>query len=136
VGLDLAELVNDPRFATNPDRVRHRQALRDRIVVRLAARTAREWEDGLKATVPCTRVRTVAELADDEQLASLDLVRALPAAGAPDLQVVDLPFRRDGERSGRWDPPPQLGQHTDEVLAELGLDPARIAELRAGGVVA
>lgn len=135
-GLGLDELAEDERFRTNPDRVRNRQALRDRIVVRMATRTAREWEAALGATVPCTRVRTVAELADEEQLAALDLVRPLPAPDVPALRVVDLPFRRDDERAARWDPPPALGEHTDEVLAELGLDAAAVARLRAAGTVA
>jgi formyl-CoA transferase/CoA:oxalate CoA-transferase len=135
-GIGLPGLVGDERFRTNPERVRNRQALRDLIVVRMATRSARQWEDVLKATVPCTRVRTVGELAEDEQLAAIDLVKPLPAAGAPDLRAVDLPFRRDGERAARWDPPPALGEHTDDVLTELGLDADRIAALRAKDVVA
>src|SRR5690606_36082411 len=98
---------------------------------------AKEWETVLRdAKVPCTIVRTVAEFALDEQLAAIDLVRPLPHPDAPDLEVVDLPVRIDGRRASNWTPPPRLGQHTDEVLAELGMDAARIAELRANGAVA
>jgi len=135
-GIGLPELADDPRFATNPDRVRNRVALRDRVVVQLAGRTAAQWEEQLVGAVPCTRVRTVAELADDEQLAAIDLLRPLPTPAVPDLQAVGLPFRRDGDRGARWDAPPRLGEHTDEVLAELGLDADRVARLRADGTVA
>jgi crotonobetainyl-CoA:carnitine CoA-transferase CaiB-like acyl-CoA transferase len=135
--VDLTELVDDPRFVDNPTRVRNRVALRDRIVIRLATRPAAEWEAVLQAaSVPCTRVRTVADLADDEQLRAIELLRALPAPDAPDLRVVDLPVRVAGERATQWRPPPRLGQHTDDVLAELGLDHERIAGLRADGAVA
>jgi formyl-CoA transferase/CoA:oxalate CoA-transferase len=135
--LDLPELVDDPRFADNPTRVRNRVALRDRIVVRLAAYPAEHWEAVLRAaSVPCTRVRTVADLAVDDQLAALDLVRSLPHPEAPELRVVDLPVRIDGGRASAWRPPPRLGEHTDEVLGELGFDARRIAALRSAGTIA
>jgi crotonobetainyl-CoA:carnitine CoA-transferase CaiB-like acyl-CoA transferase len=135
--LELPELLDDPRFVDNPTRVRNRVALRDRIVIRLATRSAEAWEALLQAaSVPCTRVRTVADLADDDQLRAIELLRALPTPDAPDLRVVDLPVRVAGERATRWQPPPRLGQHTDEVLTELGMDHDRIAALRADGAVA
>ena len=134
-GIGLPELIDDARFRTNPERVRNRVALRDKVVVQLASKTAAEWEQLLVSTVPCTRVRTVAELADDEQLAAIELVKPLPTPGVPGLKAVDLPFRRDGERAAQWSSPPELGQHTDEILAELGVDADRITALRAGGTV-
>jgi crotonobetainyl-CoA:carnitine CoA-transferase CaiB-like acyl-CoA transferase len=135
--LDLPELPDDARFSDNRTRVRNRVALRDRIVVRLATEPASVWEARLHgAGVPCTRVRTVADLAHDEQLAALALVRPLPHADAPDLAVVDLPVRIDGERAAAWRPPPRLGEHTDAVLGELGYDADRVAALRVAGVIA
>jgi formyl-CoA transferase/CoA:oxalate CoA-transferase len=137
LALDLPDLLDDDRYVDNPARVRNRVALRDTVVVRLATRTAAAWEAVLQAaSVPCTRVRTVAELAAEPQLAAIGLIHRLPTPGAPGLQVVDLPFRRDGERAARWSPPPALGQHTDEILAELGHDTTAIAALRASGAVA
>jgi len=135
--LDLPELVDDQRFVDNPSRVANRVELRALIVQRMATRTAADWERQLQAAaVPCTRVRTVAELAADDQLAAIDLVSPLPHPQVPDLQVVDLPFRVDGTRSSQWLPPPMLGQHTDEILRQLGHDDTSIARLRADGTVA
>lgn len=135
--IGLPELSDDPRFVDNLTRVQHRGELRELLVARLVTRTAKEWEDVLRdAKVPCTIVRTVAELASDEQLAALYVVRPLPHPDAPDLEVVDVPVQVDGRRASNWSPPPRLGEHTDEVLTELGLDEVRIAELRASGAVA
>jgi crotonobetainyl-CoA:carnitine CoA-transferase CaiB-like acyl-CoA transferase len=135
--LDLPDLVDDPRFATNTLRVKNRDALRVHITERMATRTALEWEPIFEAAaIPCSRVRTVAELAADAQLEAADLVHPLPHAKVPDLRVVDLPFRLDGERSSQWLPPPLLGEHTDEVLTELGHDAAAIARLRDAGTIA
>jgi formyl-CoA transferase/CoA:oxalate CoA-transferase len=134
--LDLPELIDDPRFVDNTSRIAHRDDLRVHIKVRMATKTALEWDALLKdASVPCTHVRTVAELADDEQLAAIDLVHPLPRDDVPGLRAVDLPFRMDGERSSKWLPPPTLGQHTDEVLRELGYDDTAITKLRAAGTV-
>lgn len=135
--IDLPDLVDDPRFVDNPTRVRHRVALRDRIVVRLAARSAVEWESVLReASVPCTRVRSVGDFAADPQLEALGLVRPLPHDDAPSLEAVDLPVRVDGVRATRWTPPPRLGQDTDEVLRELGYTPEQITDFRVDGTVA
>jgi len=52
-----------------------------------------------------------------------------------DLRLVDLPMSMDGVRASRRDAPPSLGQHTDEILAELGFDPAAIGALRAQSII-
>ena len=135
--LELPALIDDPRFLDNTSRIANRDALRGYITERMATKNALEWEALLKrASVPCTHVRTVAELVDDEQLAAVDLLRALPRDDVPNLQAVDLPFRKDGERSVQWMPPPKLGEHTDAVLRELGYDDGAISTLRADGTVA
>lgn len=135
--LDLPELIDDPRFVHNTARIAHRDELRRLITERMTTKTALEWESLLTAvSIPCTHVRTVAELANDEQLAAIDLVRSLPRDDVPDLRAVDLPFRVDGKRSAQWMPPPKLGEHTDEVLRELGYDDGAITKLRADGTVA
>jgi crotonobetainyl-CoA:carnitine CoA-transferase CaiB-like acyl-CoA transferase len=130
-------LPADPRFATNSERVVHRHELHALLAARFADRPAVEWERLLgERSVPCSSVRSVADVVADEQTAVLGLLQ--PVAGhpeIPDLRLVDMPIRTDGRRAQRADPPPLLGQHTDAVLAELGYDEAEREALRKNGVV-
>jgi crotonobetainyl-CoA:carnitine CoA-transferase CaiB-like acyl-CoA transferase len=135
--LDLPELVEDPRFTTNPLRVAHRDELRALLRPRFLTRSAAEWEKVLAdANVPCSRVRTVADVVNDEHTAELGLLTAFPHTAVPDLRLVDMPVSADGERAAHRLPPPLLGEHTDAVLAELGYDADEVAALRRSGAVA
>ena len=135
--LGLIELADDPRFATNTDRVAHRDELRALLAPRFLAATGVEWEAVLdRYSVPCSRVRTIADLVADEQMAALGLLARVPHPFVDDLRLVDLPMTRDSVRANELRPPPLLGEHTDEVLAELGITPAGIDDLRRRGVVA
>jgi crotonobetainyl-CoA:carnitine CoA-transferase CaiB-like acyl-CoA transferase len=130
------DLVDDPRFTTNSDRVAHRAELRVMLEERLATRPAAEWEALLlAASVPCSRIRSVADVVDDEQTAALGLLTDVPHPLIPDLRLVGMPVSAGGERGAARRPPPLLGQHTDDVLAELGYSPSEVAALRDRGVV-
>ncbi len=127
-------LPADPRFATNPSRVAHRDELRALIVERLASRSAVEWEAELRArAVPCSHIRTVADVVTDPQTAALGLLIDVPHPAVPDLKLVDMPIAAGGSRADVRQPPPRLGEHTDAVVRELGYDPDA---LRARGVIA
>jgi crotonobetainyl-CoA:carnitine CoA-transferase CaiB-like acyl-CoA transferase len=133
----LADLAADPRYATNADRVRNYPALRGRIAPVLRARRVEEWLALLEgAGVPCGRVRTVAEALESEQVRARGLLLevAHPRIGAG--RYLGSPIHLSGAGRGSRRPPPLLGEHTQEVLAErLGLSPAEVEELRRQGVV-
>ena len=134
--LQIPELAADPRFATNPMRVRNKQALKGLIIERFQTRTASEWESQLKArAIPCSRILTVADLVDNEQFRALNLLKSSPHSRIPDLRLIDLPVNLNNERAVENYPPPLLGQHTDEIMGELGYPQDQIRELRKKCVV-
>jgi crotonobetainyl-CoA:carnitine CoA-transferase CaiB-like acyl-CoA transferase len=135
--LGKPELTEDPRFLTNPLRVANRDDLRPIVAELLSVRSAAEWYELLSArSVPCSPVRNVSDLVNDEQLAVLGLLGESVHPEAGPIRLVGMPMRRDGARSVREDPPPLLGQHTDDVLGELGFDATEVERLRRSGVVA
>jgi crotonobetainyl-CoA:carnitine CoA-transferase CaiB-like acyl-CoA transferase len=112
------DLPRDERFATNAARVRNRDALIPLLEAAFASRRADEWLEALAAAgVPCAPIRSVGEVfASDEGARTIQTVE--DAERGP-LRLVADPIRVDGERLPARRSPPRLGEHTDEVLAEL-----------------
>ena len=113
-----AEWADDPRFATNGQRVANRGDLVGRLSEVLRTRTADEWIEALEtAAVPCAPIRTFDEVfASPEGAALVETVD--DAARDTMLRLVRNPIRFDGAPLATRVPPPTLGEHTDEVLRE------------------
>jgi crotonobetainyl-CoA:carnitine CoA-transferase CaiB-like acyl-CoA transferase len=127
----------DPRFTTNTLRVQNRTALVPLVEALLRARTTAAWQDLLTtAEVPHAPVCDYADVFTHPQAAARGLrIQVRDPAGQP-VDLVGSPFHIAGVEPAEPLPPPGLGQHTDEVLTEvLGLDAARVVELRRRGVV-
>jgi formyl-CoA transferase len=135
--LDAPELAGDPRFATNPARVRHRDLLLPRLAEILRGRTRQAWITALEAAgVPCGPINDLQEVFDDPQVQARGLQVELPHPSAGRVQLVASPLRLSATPP-RYDlPPPLLGQHTEAVLGELlGYDATRMAALRKQNIV-
>jgi len=133
----LAALATDPRFATNPARVAHRDELVAVIAGRLATRPAAEWLAALEAAqVPCGPINDLAQVFADPQVRHRGMVATLPHAAAGEVRVVANPVRFSATPARSERAPPRLGEHTDEVLGGLlGLPAAALEDLRARRVI-
>lgn len=133
----LERLSSDPRFATNPGRVRHHDALREALAGPLRTRTRDGWIASLRqAGVPCGSVRDVGEAVDDAQLDARDMIATVEHASAGTLRVLGLPIKLSATPGSVRTAPPVLGQHTDTVLRQdLEMNDAAIAQLRAVSII-
>jgi crotonobetainyl-CoA:carnitine CoA-transferase CaiB-like acyl-CoA transferase len=132
----LMDLADDPRFATNPDRVQRHDELRPLLVARLATRPVAVWIETLTAAgIPCGAVRDLAQVFEDPQIIERAMVVALehPIAGA--IRALGVPAKLSETPGSVRTPPPVLGQHTNGILGELGLSAHEIETLRADGAV-
>jgi formyl-CoA transferase/CoA:oxalate CoA-transferase len=134
--LGLGELRDDPRYATNPERVRNRDTLIPLLEEALVAGTSAEWADLLnEAGVPAGPVNTVPAALDNPQVAAREMVVEVDHPSAGRLKMLGSPLKLSEQPPTVRRPPPTLGQDTDEVLAEAGLSSAQITKLREAGVV-
>ena len=133
------EWASDARFATNPLRVKHRAVLIPTMEEVTRTRSTAQWIALLEdKAVPCGPINDIGQAFDDEQVKARGLAVTLPrdaGDGIAQITGVASPLRLSATPPVLRHAPPALGQHTDEVLAEWGLAPERIAALREAGVL-
>jgi crotonobetainyl-CoA:carnitine CoA-transferase CaiB-like acyl-CoA transferase len=134
LGLDGA--VDDPRFASNPNRLEHREALDEMLLPVLAQKSSIEWSEELSsAGVACGPVNTLDQTLSMPQVLYDDLVVDLPHPTIPDFRMPGIAIKMKGTPGTIRRPPPELGQHNDEVLTELGYGAQAIDDMRREGVI-
>ncbi len=134
-GLGREDALADPRFADWPSRKANEPALRAIIEDALASDSAKSWEQRLTAMdVPCAGIWSISEIVHHPQLAHRDVLQKVKSDEG-ELTLVGSGFRLAHGGGGIDRPPPKIGEHNAEILAEAGYDAAEIAALKAEGVV-
>lgn len=133
----LENLAEDPRFHTNPDRVKNVEALRPLLEPVMKQKTTQEWIDLLQPRgLPCGPIQSVKEVCEHPQTLAREMVVNLQHPKAGPIRVTGVPIKMSDTPGGVYAPPPVLGEHTAQVMSDwLHMSPADIEDLRQAGVV-
>ena len=132
-----SEWLQDPRFATSQDREAHRTERLESMQQVLRTRSTDEWVEVLEeADVPCSRIHTRREIVHHPHLAATESLVTYPHPDAGEIRQARDPARFDGTPTAFASTPPMLGEHTEQVLSEVGYSEPEIAALRSGKVIA
>ncbi|WP_299231488.1 CoA transferase [uncultured Halomonas sp.] len=133
--LDMLHLLDDERFADNRRRMANREALREILNAIIVTRRVDEWIEHFNhAGVPCGRVHDLRETFDDPQVKAQEMRLELTQASGR-VPVTGFPVKLREAPASLYYPVPQLGEHTDELLAELGIEGDELTTLRERRVI-
>jgi len=131
------DLADEPRFRTNADRVRRRGELKGQLEAAFTGSTVAELIGRLeRRSVPCGRVRSVADAIADPQILARDMLLHLDVPGHGDFRVLGNPVKLSGHAAAAPSPPPRLGEHTGPVLRSLGYTQDEIDAITQSSVTA
>lgn len=136
--LGVQELMTDERFLTNPKRVENREILTPLFNKVLETKTTAEWIEVFEGTgLPFAPINNMEKTFTHPQAKARDMVKEVcfDAAESGSIRLIGPAVKFSGTKATIRSKPPRLGQHTEEVLAECGLDSAEIASLRNEGTI-
>lgn len=135
--LGAPQWIDDPRFRTNAERMKHLSDLTSLMSEKLKARSVRDWIAALEAEgVPCGPIHSIADMAADPQTAARAMVVEVDHPRAGRTRALGLPIKLSATPGEVTRAAPLLGEHTREVLAEFGFSAAEIESLYACGAAA
>jgi crotonobetainyl-CoA:carnitine CoA-transferase CaiB-like acyl-CoA transferase len=130
------ELARDARFTRNADRVRHRAVLVPLLAAFMKTRARADWLGALEAAkVPCGPINDLADVFADPQVLAREMTVEMPHPLSGSVRLVASPMKFSATPVQYRRPPPLLGEHTAQILAEFGLTDAEIDALRATQVI-
>lgn len=134
--LGRPDWADDPRFATPTARVENSEVLQAQVRAAFLAKPAADWEHDLtEATVACSPINDLAEVFALDQVKHRGLVGSFDVEGVGEVPALTLPFRYSDTPARIRSRPPMLGEHSVEVLEEIGISADRIRALLSGGVI-
>jgi formyl-CoA transferase len=134
--LGAPEIARDEKFATGPARRTNRLELEDLIAEKMKAKTTADWIDLLnKERIPCGPINTMDQVFDDPQVRHLGIAQEVDTPSRGKIKIVGQPVIMSRTPATMAMPTPGLGEHSDEILAEIGYDTAAIESLHKDRVV-
>jgi len=135
--LDRIDIMDDPRFQTGWLRTQNYEVLEPILTDIMKTRTTKEWVEELEqAGIPCGPVNTIEQVANDAQIAARDMIIEVSHPHAGSFKVVNTPFKFSRTPCRAERASPDLGEHTEGIMAELlGMSKQEIDSLRRLGIV-